>query len=82
VFDLLEYESRSIRDQPLRDRRRILAKLLSDMPGSAAMCLSKTIDFETWADLGALREEAEEAASESDVELPDPESGGEGDARE
>lgn len=58
VFDLLEYESRSIRDQPLRARRRILAKLLPDMPGSAAMCLSKTIDFETWADLGALREES------------------------
>jgi lipopolysaccharide transport protein LptA len=36
----------------------------------------------TPGDLGALREEAEEAASESDVELPDPESGGEGDARE
>ncbi|NNE36303.1 MAG: ATP-dependent DNA ligase, partial [Rhodothermales bacterium] len=42
VFDLMEHKARNMRDEPLRDRRRILAKLLSDMPGSAAMCLSKT----------------------------------------
>ncbi len=60
VFDLLEIGGRDVRSQPLRDRRRQLTHLLSEIPGSGATCLSKALPFETWEDLSRQRDDSRE----------------------
>ncbi|MEO1590596.1 MAG: ATP-dependent DNA ligase [Cyanobacteria bacterium J06632_22] len=63
AYDLLEWQGEDIRDWPLEQRRTQLEALFQACP-SDLMQPSKTVDFETFEDLQALRESARHQAAE------------------
>lgn len=64
AYDLLEYEGKDIRDQPLEYRRSLLEKLAQRVENLQVFRLSKRVDFESWEDLAAKRAEARENFAE------------------
>ncbi|PST83320.1 ATP-dependent DNA ligase [Pedobacter yulinensis] len=64
AYDLLEHEGRDIRDQPLRERRKILEEILSKLPPSAGIVPSQIITYHNWADLATVRESSRDNNSE------------------
>lgn len=64
VYDLLEWEGRDIRQKPLRERRALLERLLSDHPTGGILLLSETVPFDDWNELREERENARRYRSE------------------
>ena len=57
-YDLLEDGGADIRDRPLSDRRSRLSELIANLPAGAPMRLSPSVQFESWDDLSAARDES------------------------
>ena len=64
AYDLLEWQGTDIRNQPFEERRGHLAKLVHNLPPDAPLRLSPEVPFETWDDLGRIRDEARVARAE------------------
>ncbi len=64
AYDLLEQGGEDLRDQPYAARRKRLEALLNDLPDTLPLRLSETLDFQTWDDLGQIREDARNLHSE------------------
>ncbi|MEM8979587.1 MAG: ATP-dependent DNA ligase [Pseudomonadota bacterium] len=64
AYDLLELGGVDQRPEPLRTRRRRLARLVAYCPPSAPLRLSETIDVSTWQELTERREKARELGAE------------------
>lgn len=64
AFDLLEWQGRDVRTQPLSWRRQTLAALVESIPAEGRLRLSQAVPFESWALLAAERERARQLASE------------------
>jgi DNA ligase-1 len=64
AYDLLEYEGRDLRQQPLHERRALLEQLLASTPTGDILQLSQQIPFSQWEDLHQERARAREQASE------------------
>lgn len=58
AFDLLEYEGKDIRQQPLAKRRKRLEKVIKKAKLTATLSLSEQIEFENWDQLAELRKYA------------------------
>ncbi len=63
VYDLLEWEGRDLRAEPLRERRRLLEQLLAQL-NHPVLLLSEAVDFDHWNSLAQEREKAREIGSE------------------
>ena len=63
-YDLLEWKGEDIRQQPLEKRRALLIELLSGLPATAPLVLSKAIDFKNWEEVAEFRTTAREAQCE------------------
>lgn len=63
-YDILEFNGEDIRIQPLKERRKILEVLISDLTTLNVVLLSPVIYFETWEELAQLRLTARELNSE------------------
>lgn len=63
AYDLLEYGGVDIRQQPLEERRARLAQVVAQA-GSDRLQLSGALDFASWEELVALREQARSNAVE------------------
>ena len=61
AYDLLEHDGADIRSRALADRRRTLETLVA---GGGVLRLSDEVNAESWAALGALREESRERGVE------------------
>lgn len=63
VYDLLEYNYEDWRSHPLSERRSALESLIAKVK-SPVLIISPTVDFESWDELRALREESRERGAE------------------
>jgi DNA ligase-1 len=59
-YDLLEYEGRDMRAEPLRERRKLLEKITSELPEEAGKIFPPTeiVKVESWTELQEKREES------------------------
>ncbi|MEZ5057432.1 MAG: ATP-dependent DNA ligase [Saprospiraceae bacterium] len=64
AYDVLEWEGKDIRDQPLEKRRVILEKLTSNPLTSDLLKLSEKVFFSKWEELKEVREKSREFHSE------------------
>ncbi len=65
AYDLLEWEGKDIRQQPLEVRRKLLQKLIEQHSAvSNTLLLSKEVPFANWEELATLRERSREQCSE------------------
>ncbi len=62
-YDLLEWEQRDLRGQPLAERRALLEQLVANVR-QPALKISPVIPFGQWDELAALREQARHNGSE------------------
>ena len=60
AYDLLEYESADIREQPLEWRRERLAEIVRRVEASGCIVLSERVPAESWEKLRELRRESRE----------------------
>jgi len=56
VYDILEHEGEDIRQRPMQERRQILEEMVKNIPANNILLLSEVLDFETWEDAAAERE--------------------------
>lgn len=63
AYDIMEYEGRDLRSQPLALRRAWLEQLAQDA-GASCLRLSPLVPFSTWEELQALRDAAAEKGAE------------------
>lgn len=63
-FDLLEWQGKDIREQPLSYRRNLLEKLLRDLPSNNVLKLSQELLFKTWDEASDYRKSAREFGTE------------------
>lgn len=64
AYDLLEWQGKDIRQQPLEERRKLLHELVEKYPVNGTLLLSEEVEFSNWEELAALRERAREQSSE------------------
>lgn len=64
AYDLLEWQGKDLRSEPLRERRRLLEELLAEHPTDGVLQLSPAVDFSEWPELHEARERSRENASE------------------
>ena len=64
AYDLLEKDGRDIRHNTLKERRNYLENIIKDIPTTAPLRLSASVDFTTWDDLAAERERSRELHAE------------------
>lgn len=64
TYDVLEYKSEDIRQQPLQNRRQILVQLINQLPTKDVVLLSPVIEFDSWEKLAELRQTARDLNSE------------------
>jgi len=64
AYDLLESGGRDIRQAPMAERRDRLERLVRAAPAASPLRLSPLLAFDTWAELGQLREGARETGAE------------------
>lgn len=57
-YDLLEFEGRDLRSDPLSERRRLLERIVEGMPEPATLKLSPIVTASDWQGLAAMREES------------------------
>lgn len=55
AYDLLEWQGQDIRNQPLEERRALVAGLLQKLPKGLAIEFSPTIGASSWEELDSLR---------------------------
>ena len=60
VFDLLEYEGADIRNGPLIERRKLLARLIEEINAKTFIQISHEIAFNSWEELDTKRLQARE----------------------
>jgi len=48
AYDLLEYEGRDLRQTPLRERRKLLEKILAENPTNGIIILSEIVEVKKW----------------------------------
>jgi DNA ligase-1 len=60
AYDLLEYESADIREQPLEFRRARLAEIVNSVASSGCLVLSERVAADSWQKLRELRRESHE----------------------
>ena len=60
AYDLLEQDGQDMRAKPYAQRRAALEQLTHTLPPDAPLRLPPQLDFDTWADLAALRADAAE----------------------
>jgi DNA ligase-1 len=58
VYDILEFEGKDIRQEPLKWRREILEGIIKNFDTDAPITISAKIHFKTWAELTELRQTA------------------------
>ena len=58
AYDLLEYEGRDIREEPIYLRREKLKEVLSQSDINDLIMLSEEVSFSSWEELSILREES------------------------
>lgn len=63
AYDILEFEGKDIREQPFRERRELLQRLLNTHP-TPILQFSEAIPFDSWEALRLARENSWEYASE------------------
>ncbi|MEO6135283.1 MAG: ATP-dependent DNA ligase [Ginsengibacter sp.] len=63
AYDLLEWEGKDLRDQPLSFRRSILEKLVAEI-NTDSFKISKVIPFTDWEELRAVRENSRAESAE------------------
>lgn len=64
-YDLLELKGKDLRDQPLRERRTQLEKLVATKSSSTPeLLLSKLLDFSDWGELAEFRKESQAQRAE------------------
>jgi DNA ligase-1 len=63
TYDLLEYQGKDLREQPLKERRQLLDKILAHV-GTDAVIISPVVNFTDWTELAIIREQARENNSE------------------
>ena len=63
AYDILEFNSEDIREQPLRQRRELLEQVVASIH-HAAVVLSPVIQFQTWDELVRLRGESRDRGAE------------------
>ncbi|MEX0967280.1 MAG: ATP-dependent DNA ligase [Bacteroidia bacterium] len=56
AYDLLEWRGEDIREQPLRERRELLGKLVEEVNRPNVLRLSPAVAFATWEELAEKRE--------------------------
>ena len=64
AYDLLEYDGEDIRERPLRERRALLEKIVSENDTQGIIILSEVIDFKEWETATAERAKSREYLSE------------------
>ncbi|HEY0177437.1 MAG TPA: ATP-dependent DNA ligase [Pedobacter sp.] len=64
IYDLLEYEGKDIRTEPLSARRRLLEKIMTAVNRTNVAVLSPVIDFNDWEQLAEIRKGSRENNSE------------------
>ena len=64
AYDLLEWDGKDIRTQPLATRRETLERACRDLPQEAPVKLSPQLAFDTWDTLAAQRSAARAAQAE------------------
>lgn len=64
AYDILEYNGSDIRLNPLSNRRKLLAQVISNLATKNVVYLSPVIQFDDWKHLAALRLTAREINSE------------------
>ncbi|WP_285008468.1 ATP-dependent DNA ligase [Pedobacter faecalis] len=64
VYDLLEHNTRDMRDVALRERRRLLEQVFAEIGDATMVSLSPTISFSTWEELAELRQGSRDMNSE------------------
>lgn len=62
AYDLLEFEGKDLREEPLRERRAVLEDLAKEAP--EVLHLSETVSFEEWEELAGIRDEARSRQTE------------------
>lgn len=63
-YDLLEWEGKDLREQPLEERRSILINLLNSSDTKNTLILSKAIPFENWQQVSDFRNNARQEMCE------------------
>ncbi|WP_316842539.1 ATP-dependent DNA ligase [Pedobacter gandavensis] len=63
-YDLLEYQGTDQRDQPLKNRRKRLAALISEIPAEETLLLSPLVEAKTWQELAGFRADSRAMNSE------------------
>jgi len=63
AYDVLEYEAKDFREEPLSVRRKILEQLMRGLEGSSVM-ISPVIDCNSWEELADLRQTSRSINSE------------------
>lgn len=63
-YDVLEHHGEDIRLHPLKERRKILEKVISNLNTSNIVLLSPVVNFQSWESLAELRLTAREINSE------------------
>lgn len=64
IYDLLEYDGKDIRTEPLSERRRLLVAMISKVNTNEIAILSPVIDFTDWDELAEIRKCSRENNSE------------------
>jgi DNA ligase-1 len=64
TYDLLEYQGKDLRQEPLQERRKLLEKTLSQFNTTTGVLLSPVITFQNWEELTEIRLLARENNSE------------------
>lgn len=64
TYDVLEFNGKDIRQEPLEKRRTILEKVIAGLPTKDVVLLSPVINFESWEELATIRETARDINSE------------------
>jgi DNA ligase-1 len=64
AYDLLEWEGKDWRNEPFAKRRAQLEKLIHQLPSSSPLRLSPLLEFNSWEDLKALRQQSRQKQAE------------------
>ncbi len=64
AYDLMEWQGKDWRNEPFAKRRNQLEKLIQQLPASIPLHLSPLIEFSTWEDLKALRQQSRQKQAE------------------
>jgi DNA ligase-1 len=64
IYDLLEFETKDVRTEPLSERRRLLETVVSQLSNTDVAVLSPVIEFTDWDALAEIRQGSRENNSE------------------